>query len=238
MTGYSGKYQRNGVLDEFGLSDLKGKKIIGLFGWIQSNKKWDFVLENLDYIMDGIDKRGGNSKEWVLLAAGQLRDPASHQTAHDKYMKLLSPLEEKGLAKFYEFTPRNEAYYKAMSLADVVVLPSVDETQSGTLARIIALNKPYVTFNLEGLGLQTAESQGGLLATDEETLADRIIDLAVDSEKRQALSENQANYLRNRVSWEVVGGLYLRSYELARNAVGNGGKVVISKGDPLFHGHF
>jgi len=51
-----------------------------------------------------------------------------------------------------------------MGVYDFIVLPSTDETQSGTLARIIALNKPYITTApMEGLTAQTLESGGGLL---------------------------------------------------------------------------
>ena len=32
-----------------------------------------------------------------------------------------------------------------MGVCDFIVLPSTDEKQSSTLARIIALNKPYIT---------------------------------------------------------------------------------------------
>ena len=61
-------------------------------------------------------------------------------------------LEQKGLAHYYEFVPRGEQYYKMMAVCDFIVLPSIDETQSGTLARIIALNKPFITIApMEGL---------------------------------------------------------------------------------------
>ncbi|MFW6181115.1 MAG: hypothetical protein ACOC8N_05145 [Spirochaetota bacterium] len=49
-----------------------------------------------------------------------------------------------------------------MAICDFIVLPSTDETQSGTLARIIALNKPFITTApVEGLTAQTLESEGG-----------------------------------------------------------------------------
>jgi len=48
-----------------------------------------------------------------------------------------------------------------MGVCDFIVLPSTDETQSGTLARIIALNKPHITTApMEGLTAQTLESGG------------------------------------------------------------------------------
>ena len=54
-------------------------------------------------------------------------------------------LEKKGLSHYYEFIFRGELYYKIMAICDFIVLPSMDETQSCTLARVIALNKPFIT---------------------------------------------------------------------------------------------
>ena len=239
VEGYANRFNRNQVLDELGLEDLKGRSIVELIGWIQKNKRWDLVLKRWEDILSSIEEQGGKKDEWVLLAAGDLRDPKGHRKAHDEYMALLKPLEERGLARFYRFIPRNSEYYEVMSIADLVILPSVDETQSGTLARIIALNKPYVTFNLEGLGLQTVESGGGLLATDRENLIDRIADLAANPKLRRDCSRRQANYLRTRVGWKsVVGRLYREAYQTARESVDNHKKVRILEGHPLYAGHF
>ena len=84
-------------------------------------------------------------------------------------------LEQKQLPHYYEFIPRGEIYYKMMVVCDFVVLPSVDQTQSGTLARIIALNKPYVTTApMEGLTAQTIENKGGLMFTNKQTLREAV----------------------------------------------------------------
>ena len=105
-------------------------------------------------------------EDWDLLGAGTMRD-ANHLGDYNNYKKSLEILENKGIAHYYEFIPRGDAYYKIMAVCNFIVLPTVDETQSGTLARIISLNKPYVTTApLEGLTAQTLESEGGLLFTD------------------------------------------------------------------------
>lgn len=239
MTRLANKYDRKEVLNELGLSQLEGKNIVLLIGWIQKNKKWDYILKKWEYILNETERRGSNSKDWHLLAAGKLRDHENNQRIYANYKRLLKRLEEKGLATFYRFTPRKEKYYKVMSLADIVALPSIDETQSGTQARIIAMNKPYVALPIEGIGLQISESQGGLLAIDEvETLPDRLVDLMVNPKKRENLSKNSANYLEKRVGWPMVGRLYAYSYELANAAVNNGQRVIIKEGNPLFSGHF
>ena len=203
--------------EELGLETLKGKHIIGLVGWIQRNKRWDIVVDMWEEICDEIQEKTG--QQWVLLAAGDLRDP--HDIgAYQRYMNGVRVLAEKGLAHFYKFTPRGGLYYKVMGICDFVLLPTLDETQSGTLARIIALNKPYITTApLEGLTAQTLESGGGLLFTNKDMLREKIIRLAEDENLRWELGHKLYEYLLKVVSWEVVAGRYYDAYELANAAV-------------------
>jgi glycosyltransferase involved in cell wall biosynthesis len=153
-----------------------------------------------------------------LFAAGAMRDP-NHQRDFDYYVSEMRKLEKAGIARFYEFIPRGEIYYKVMAMCDFVILPTLDETQSGTLARIIALNKPYITTApIEGLTAQTVESEGGLLFTNRETLKRRILRLATNEELRWHLGEKLKHYLNKRVSWDLVARQYIDCYELARQA--------------------
>ena len=209
--------------EELGLKELKGNRVAGLVGWIQGNKGWDIILnmwEDLEQIIFG--KTGEN---WMLLAAGEVRDPADAEYAK-KCLKKLKYLEKKGIAKFQKFNPRGDIYYKIMSSCDFIMLPTLDETQSGTLARIIATNRPYVTTApMEGLTSQTIESNGGLLFTNEESLKRCIIQLAVDENLRKKLSRNLRWYLENRVSWEIVANQYISLHKMAREAKSSGKPV-------------
>ena len=113
-----------------------------------------------------------------------------------------------------------------MAVCDFIVLPTMDETQSGTLARIIALNKPFVTTApMEGLTAQALESGGGLLFTTKEMLRDKVVRLACHEGLRMTLGEKLKKYLDEVVSWEVVSGQYAQAYELAREAKRAGKKV-------------
>ncbi|GAH89156.1 unnamed protein product, partial [marine sediment metagenome] len=112
-----------------------------------------------------------------------------------------------------------EVYYKMMAICDFIVLPSTDETQSGTLARIIAMNKPFITTApMEGLTTQTLESGGGLLFTTKQMLKDHVIRLASDEGLRMHLGENLKRYLDEEVSWDVVAEQYNEAYRLAHEA--------------------
>ncbi|HVN80632.1 MAG TPA: glycosyltransferase [Terriglobia bacterium] len=210
---------------EIGLDESPyiGQHIVGLVGWIQSNKRWDILTSMWEDIHSEICARSG--QEWDLLAAGTMRDPHDLKE-YESYRKQVELLEGKGLAHYFEFIPRGDIYYKVMAICDFIVLPSVDETQSGTLARIIALNKPFITTApMEGLTAQTLESKGGFLFTTKAMLREKVIELACDEGLRMQLGENLKKYLEEVVSWEVVAGQYKQAYELARESRSTGKPV-------------
>jgi len=212
---------------ELGLGDLPylGDRLVGLVGWIQRNKRWDILASMWEEITAEIKERTG--EDWDLLAAGEMRDPADRD-AFMKYRGVVELLERRGLAHFYEFIPRGDLYYKVMACCDFVVLPTIDETQSGTLARIIALNKPFVTTApMEGLTAQALESGGGLLFSTKELLRENVVRLACDEDLRLELGEKVKRYLDNVVSWRVVAQQYDEAYELAREATQTGRKPVL-----------
>ncbi len=206
-------------LDNRGL----GEHLVGLIGWIQSNKRWDILTSMWEDIAAEIADRTG--QDWDLLAAGAMRDP-NHKQDYEEWKGQVQFLEQKGLAHYYEFIPRGDIYYKMMAVCDFIVLPSIDETQSGTLARIIALNKPYITTApMEGLTAQTIESEGGLLFTTKKRLRRHVVSLACDERLRLQLGENLKHYLDNEVSWDIVARQYLDAYDLARRAKAAGSRV-------------
>jgi len=207
---------------ELGLDkvDYLSTHLVGLIGWIQVNKRWDILTSMWEEIAAEVKDRTG--EDWDLLAAGAMRDPA-HREEYEKYKNGVQLLETKGLAHYYEFVPRGERYYKTMAICDFIVLPSTDETQSGTLARIIALNKPFVTSApMEGLTAQTLESGGGLLFTNKQMLRDAVVRLACDENLRLELGWRLKQYLDKVVCWEVVADQYHQAYDLARKAVRTG----------------
>jgi len=208
-------------LDKIGLAD----HVVGMIGWIQSNKRWDILLSMWEEIHDEIKSHTG--QQWDLLAAGAMRDP-NHRQDYEDWKSDVQVLAGKGLAHYHEFVPRGDDYYKMMAICDFIVLPSTDETQSGTLARIIALNKPYITTApMEGLTAQTLESEGGLLFTTKEMLRRKVVKLATDEGLRLELGENLKRYLDHVVGWEVVARQYNEAYKLARKAARTGQPAVL-----------
>ncbi len=205
--------------EEIGLDRFPylAEHIIGLVGWIQSNKRWDILTSMWEEIHELILRESG--QDWDLLAAGSMRDP-NHRKDYEEYRRRVEVLEQKGLAHYFEFIPRGDIYYKVMAVCDFIVLPSIDETQSGTLARIIALNKPFITTApMEGLTAQALESKGGLLFTTKPMLKEQVVRLACDEQLRLELGANLKKYLEETVSWDVVAQQYNEAYALARASI-------------------
>ncbi len=211
-----GAHEIDAIKTKLGLKDLIGHQMVGLVGWIQNNKRWDIVTQIWPEMYGKILEATGD--EWLLFAAGEMRDP-NHRADYERYITEVRQLENRHMAQYFPFIPRGDIYYEVMAICDFVVLPSIDETQSGTLARIIALNKPYITTApMEGLSSQTVSSEGGLLFTDKSTLKRAIMRLATSEKTRWKLGENLKRYLDQTVSWEVVACQYHQAYAMANSA--------------------
>jgi glycosyltransferase involved in cell wall biosynthesis len=191
------------------------RRLVGLVGWSLGNKRWEILTSMWDQIAEEILRRSG--QEWNLLAEAPLHEQDNNLKQAPK-----QPVVEKRLpCRYYEFSPHRGqgGNDKLLAVCDFIVLPSADETQAGTLARIIALNKPYVAAApAEVLTAQTLESQGGLLFSTKEALKQRVIELACNESLRMKLGGNLKEYLDKVVSWEVVVRQYDQAYELARSA--------------------
>jgi len=196
-----------------GLNELVGKPVLGLIGWIQTNKRWDLILDQWEDLRREVVGRTG--QEWMLLCAGNMRDP--NDTAFFEQCRAKAQeLERRGIARYVQFDPRGDRYYEMMACFDVVALPSLDETQSGTLARIFALGKPYITSApLEGLTSQTVESEAGLLFSNQATLRRGLVRLMTNPNLCAELSAHARGYLQQIVSWDVVAEHYLDAYAMA-----------------------
>jgi len=105
---------------QFGLDNLGlAPHVVGMIGWIQSNKRWDILLSMWEEIHNEIKEKTG--QDWDLLAAGTMRDP-NHRHDYEEWKAQVKVLSKKGIAHYYEFIPRGDDYYKMMAICDCLVL--------------------------------------------------------------------------------------------------------------------
>lgn len=218
-----GDYEIDGIKDELGVGELKGRRVVGLVGWTDEAQRWDVVLGCWEEIQQTIFNATGES--WLLCVAGDIQDERDKPYL-DKCRATIETLEQKGLAKFLPSSLRSDTFYKVMTVCDFVVLPATSGSSQELLARAVALNKPFVAaVPLDGLALQAIESEGGLLFTDKASLKKKVVRLACDERVRRELGENLKRYLDNCVSWDIIIPQYLKVYEDARQAVETGKPV-------------
>jgi 1,2-diacylglycerol 3-alpha-glucosyltransferase len=197
--------------------------LVGLVGWIPSDRRWDILTRMWEEIAGEILYRTG--QDWDLLVAGAMQDP-NHLDDNARFKDDVLALSAKGLAHFHEFQPCGDAWYKMMGVCDFLVLPTMDEVHSDALIRIIALNKPFVAgAPMEGPTTQTLESGGGLLFTSKKMLRDAVVQLACDEPLRLRFGAQLKSYLEDVVSWDRVVQQYHEAYEYARKAAFEGQAV-------------
>ncbi|HSW46891.1 MAG TPA: hypothetical protein VLM89_15120 [Phycisphaerae bacterium] len=193
-----------------------GEHLVGLIGWTQANSRWSILTDIWEEIEREIRSRTG--QHWDLLATGVLPDPWQPTEPAGGEAELRQ-LERKGLAHFYEFIPTGNNIYRMLGACDFIVLPGTDDAQSAMLARIIALNKPFIAAApIEGMAARTLESGGGLLFTNRRMLKDAVLRLACDEGLRLQLGNQLKSYLEDVVSWDLIAEQYNEAYELARTA--------------------
>lgn len=210
---------------ELGLDAVPGlaAHLVGLVGWIPSDRRWDILTGMWEEIAGEILYRTG--QDWDLLVAGAIQD-AQHPDEYARFKDDVHALSAKGLAHFHEFQPCGDDWYKMMGVCDFLVLPTMDEMHSDALIRIIALNKPFVAgAPMEGPTTQTLESGGGLLFTSKKMLRDAVVQLACDEPLRLRFGAQLKSYLEEVVSWDRVVQQYHEAYEYARKAAFEGQPV-------------
>jgi hypothetical protein len=157
-----------------------------MVGWIQSNKRWDILTSMWEDIHAEILARSGHNRTfWPWISEG------SNHLSDFNHCEQLKVLEGKGLAHYFEFVPRGEIYYKVMAVCDFIVLPSTDETQSGTLANYCTQQTIYNHGPNGGLTAQALESGGGLLFTNK-MLKDEVIAMACNEDLRLRLGKTSS----------------------------------------------
>ena len=95
---------------------------------------------------------------------------------------------------------------KPLSLFDVGVLTSESEGFSNSLLEYMALEVPIVATNVGGNVELLRGTWNALIEEgDEDALADRIVELAADPDRRRAIGRENRDIVLNTFAWDVVG---------------------------------
>lgn len=127
-------------------------------------------------------------------------DGSERQTLEE----LASELKIKDKVYFLGFMP-HDRIPELLINADIAVVPSLIEASSLFMLEAMAMAKPVIATNSGGLPEVLDSSTGVLVeAMNEEELADNIIDLLQNPEKRTLLGNNARIHVERNFSWKSV----------------------------------
>jgi glycosyltransferase involved in cell wall biosynthesis len=113
----------------------------------------------------------------------------------------------------------HEMVAKLFQSASLVVLPYVDGSQSGVIPMAYAFNKPVVTTNVGSLPENVDDGSTGYIVPPKNSkkLAEAIIDLLINSEKRKKMGMNAFKKTQKELAWNNIATKTLGVYKKALN---------------------
>jgi glycosyltransferase involved in cell wall biosynthesis len=110
---------------------------------------------------------------------------------------------------------RHEELIKEIMKSDMVVFPSLYESQPMFVLETMACGKPLIAFDLPYAREIIKNEYNGLLAKpcDVDDLSNKITLVLQDKKLRINLGENAYEYVKKNHNWDVQGEKYLRVYE-------------------------
>ena len=174
-----------------------------LFGFIRPYKGVEFLIDSWRYVKD-------QETSARLMIVGQ------PENGYGK--KLSNKIKKLGLTQEidtqFEFLPQEDLnlYIQA---ADVLVYPYRSITQSGALLTGLTSGKPVVATNVGGFGETIRDKETGVLVEygNEAQLADELVSLFRNPEKRVQLSQAAQEMVETEYSWKAIAHATIECYQ-------------------------
>ncbi|MFI5341330.1 MAG: glycosyltransferase [Candidatus Methylomirabilales bacterium] len=183
-------------------SKLEGKRVLGLFGFIQPNKNYELAVQALAHLPSDV----------VLLLVGGVRT-AGEAWYGARIEALASSLGVASRVRITGFLPREELG-PALSAADLYLLPYVAESSVSYSARVcLAYEKPLLASAVEAFQelRERYRCVELFISADPAVLAGHILELLNDPARRAALVKEARTLIRER-SWRHVAAETLAVY--------------------------
>lgn len=172
-------------------------------GRLISKKGVIFLLDSLEKLPDDF--------KWIL-------DIYGNGTERNAIETKISTLGLKDKVKLHGNTPFGEIANAYMN-SDVFVLPSLRETGGNVLLEAMAYKLPIVALNTSFCRTLRTKNCGIFIECDQnleliqKQMAEAIIELANDSQKRLQLGENGYRYVNTELTWErKYHKIYIEDY--------------------------
>tara|TARA_Y100000310_G_scaffold296993_1_gene329677 strand:- start:1499 stop:2629 length:1131 start_codon:yes stop_codon:yes gene_type:complete len=121
--------------------------------------------------------------------------------------KVLEEIMASSVSDNIEFSVKNYndiEFYRRMKSFDVLVLPYRSESQSGVLAHGFASGVPAIVTDIEGLGAEIRNSNGGIAVKKREDFYKAIIKMLGSKSLREKYSKNVLKYVKEISGWSII----------------------------------
>ncbi len=185
--------------------NLENRKVILLAGYFRPTKCFEKIVDLFPHIVDRVPDA------WLVLSS-KLR-----MLEFSMYRKMLiekindSPAKER-IEVFRGQFPQ-KTFDTILSACDIIVLPYIVGAQSGIMAHAMTFGKPLVTSNLEAFVATLEKSGAGFYAETDDEYVDRIVTLLTDEEVYNRFSRNALNYVKEKISWDIIADKTIHVYE-------------------------
>jgi glycosyltransferase involved in cell wall biosynthesis len=198
---------RDSIINKHGKRklELEGKKVILLCGYFRPTKGFHKIVKIFPQVVEKIPNA-------ILLIAGKSRG-IEYMDYQREFFEMInqSPVTDRILVLRGQFPQKT--FDTILSAADLVCLPYEKSGQSGILAQSFAHRTPVVTSDLVPFRAWLDRSHGGLLAKDDDKMAEAIIKILSDDDLRKQLEKNITDYVDRDVSWKHVAKSHIEAYQ-------------------------
>lgn len=178
--------------------------MVGYVGVMGKQEGIDYLLRAAQYI---IQEKGREDIHFGLVGGGTELDVLKDYAA------------ELGIADYVTFTDRvpDQELLEMLNTADVCVNPDVanemnDKSTMNKIMEYMALAKPIVQFDLIEGRFSAQEASLYANKNDEQDMAEKILLLLDDPEKRQKMGEFGRNRVLNELEWDFEVPKLLKAY--------------------------
>ncbi len=115
---------------------------------------------------------------------------------------------------YNEFIP-NEKVSELFQKATIVVLPYIEASQTGIISIAYSFKKPVIVTNVGSLPEVVENGKTGFIVPpkDQKKLAEAIIKLLSNNEKRKKMGENAYEMMQTELSWDSIAKKTIEVYK-------------------------
>ncbi len=176
----------SGLKKRFGLGDWP---VIGHIGRLSDVKGQDHLIEAMKHVLAKI-----HQAQLVIIGEGRMKEG------------LINLADRLKISGNIFFIPRAYNMKEALSIMDVFVMPSLKEGLGLALMDAMASGRAVVASNVGGIKTLIQDGYNGLLVPpgDDLALAEAILKLLADPDKRKYLGNNAREFIKNNFSLEKM----------------------------------